>query len=158
MSRLGVEHHTLYTPVLDDVVAATVYALERVVVAFEVGGGEEGCESVKLKYLSSAIPILLKNQISRPLSFLERQKDRKEGSKYHPLDNENGNGKRRQRVEVHTEIASSATSSQPAPPRTTAPNPLLSIPRTCPNLLSSPTPNKPTNLTRNSLPKRRDAA
>jgi hypothetical protein len=40
MSCFGIEHHTLYTLVLDDVVAATVDALERVVVAFEVGGGE----------------------------------------------------------------------------------------------------------------------
>jgi hypothetical protein len=81
MSRFGIEHHTLYTLILDDVVAATVYALERVVIAFEVGGGEEGCESIKLKYLSSAIPILLKNETSRPLSFLERKK-----AKYYALE------------------------------------------------------------------------
>ena len=56
MSRFGIEHHTLYTPVLDDVVAATVYALERVVIALEVGGGEQGCESIK--YLLLAISYL----------------------------------------------------------------------------------------------------
>jgi hypothetical protein len=86
MSRLGIEHHTLYTPVLDDVVAATVYALERVVIAFEVGGGEQGCESIKSKYLSSAIPILLKNQISRPLSFLKERKTESKKAKYYALE------------------------------------------------------------------------
>jgi hypothetical protein len=40
MSRFGEKHYTPYTLILDNVIAATVYAFERVVVAFEVGGGE----------------------------------------------------------------------------------------------------------------------